>query len=304
VHNRSASRTGVSNIANARYDQQSLAPGTLSLAAAAFFTETLRVPVQPDWGILASNGSCQCRLGADCRHPGKHPSTTDPRGHGTRDLNVIAEWIRAGRNLSAAPRSYMVVDVEIKDIRDGMTPLVMWCGLVGLDVAWMMSTLVIRSGGGGLHFWFWLPRDAEVPKGLDGWLPDVDIKTEVKRSDKITLPGSRHASGRLYEFEMNALNGAGFNMPKRAPQVLLDEIAAGRAWELLPEDEWPRYGPSSSGAVRFGDVLDASVLWRRARILAPGESRPPASDFAGMALGSLTDMHNDFIEGIQGGNHE
>lgn len=286
------------------YDQQSLGPGELSMAAATFFTETLRVPVQPDWGILASNGACQCRLGADCNHPGKHPSTTDPRGHGTRDLNIIAEWIRAGRNLAAAPRCYIIIDIENKNIRDGFTPFVRWCQLAGLDVEWLLSTFTVRSGGGGLHLWYWIPRDAEVPKGMDGWLPDVDIKTEVKRSDKITIPGSRHASGRLYEFELNALDGTGFNMPLRAPQVLLDEVAAGRAWELLPPDEWPRYGPSSSGAVRFSDFMDASVLWQRTRILAPGESRPPASDFAGMALGSLSDMHNDFIEGIKGGNHE
>lgn len=304
VRNRNAESAYVSNSGQQTYDQQSYGPGTLSLVAAMFFTQYLRVPVQPDWGVLASNGSCQCRLGPDCKHPGKHPSTTDPRGHGTRDLNVIGELIRAGRNLAAAPRRYIVMDVDIKAGRDGWTPLVTWCELVGLDVAWMLSTFTVRSGGGGLHLWYWIPRDAKVPKGMDGWLPDVDINTEFKRSDKITIPGSRHASGRLYEFELNALNGTGFNMPLRAPQVLLNEVAAGRAWSLLPEDEWPSYGPSSGGAVRFGDVMDASMMWRRARILAPGEARPPASAFAGMAMGSLTDAHDDFIKGIKGGNNE
>lgn len=304
MRNRNAESADMSTGGQQSYDQQHLGPGELAMAAALFFARDLRVPVQPDWGVLV-NGACQCRLGADCNHPGKHPSTTDPRGHATRDLNVIAEWIRADRNLSAAPHRYVVIDIEIKTIHDGWTPFVQWCELAGLDVAWMMSTFTVRSGGGGLHLWFWLPRDAEVPKGLDGWLPDVDIKTATKRSDKVTMPGSRHASGRLYEFELNALNGTGFNMPLRAPQILLDEVAAGRAWELLPEAEWPSYGPRSSGgiglgggAVRLGDVLDAAVMWRRARILAPGEARPPASDFSGMALGSLSDVHNDFIKGV------
>lgn len=278
--------------------QQSIDPASLLLATATFFTQTLRTPVQPDWGVLV-NGACQCRQGVDCKHPGKHPSTTDPRGHATRDLDVIASWIRAGRNLAAVPNRYIVIDIEIKAAHDGWTPFMRWCDLAGLDVTWMLSTFSVRSGGGGLHLWFWVPRENAVLKGMDGWLPDVDIKTTAKRGDKATIPGSRHASGRLYAFELNALDGAGFNLPLRAPQVLLEEVAAGRAWELSPTAEWPSYGPSSSGAVNFGDVMDASVLWRRARILAPGTPRRvKASDFAGIMLGSLSDVHHDWVKEV------
>lgn len=42
-------------------------------------------------------------------------------------------------------------------------------------------------------------------EGMDGWLPDVDVKTSRKVSDKATIPGSRHSSGRLYTFELNAV---------------------------------------------------------------------------------------------------
>lgn len=45
----------------------------LMAAAARFFIEKLRVPVVPDWGIVA-NGVCQCRSRGECRNAGKHPA--------------------------------------------------------------------------------------------------------------------------------------------------------------------------------------------------------------------------------------
>ncbi len=277
-------------------DQQSIDSESLRLVAAQFFTESLRMLVQPDWGVLV-NGACQCLVGVDCSHPGKHPSVSNPRGHATGNINTIAGWIRAGRNLAVVPERYIVIDIEIKAAHDGLTPFVTWCDLAGLDVRWMLSTFTVRSGGGGLHLYFWLPRDVVPPKGMDGWLPDVDIKTSAKRSDKATIPGSRHGSGRLYEFELNEGNSTGFNMPLRAPQVLLDEVAAGHAWELRPQTERPPWEKSSTegGAVNFSDFIDASALWHRARILGPGAPRPPKSDFAGMALGSLSDAHMAWV---------
>jgi hypothetical protein len=256
-----------------RSEQTSIGTRHLLWVATRFFIERLRMPVQPDWGITPE-GACQCRDGARCGRAGKHPGVKDPRSHATYDVQQAAEWVLRGRNIAAVPESYLVVDIELKAGHNGLIPFREWCRLAGLDADELLSTtLTVRSGGGGLHLWFWLPQGMVPPKGMDGWLPDVDIKTARKRSDKATIPGSRHSSGRLYEFELNALDGHGFPMPIRAPQVLVEEVAAGRAWELLATPEWPAWS-ASEGAVNYGDFSHASVLWRRARILAPGDSRP------------------------------
>ncbi len=191
----------------------------LRMVAARIFIERLSVPVQPDWGIVAQ-GLCECEKGAECTRAGKHPSVSRPRERATRDMEKVECWVRAGRNLAVAPLSYLVLDVEIKPGRDGLTPLLRWFELAGLDAAEQMTTLTVRSGGGGLHLWYWLTeaQAARPPKGMDGWLPDVDVKTSAQISDKATIPGSRHASGQLYTFELNALDSAGLHLPRQAPR--------------------------------------------------------------------------------------
>lgn len=276
--------------------QLALPSKQLQWVAARFFAETLRAPLQPDWGMTPER-ACQCRDGYKCERSGKHPSTRDPRGHATRSLDTLADWIRLGRNLAAVPKSYLVLDVELGPGKDGLTPLHTWCDLAGLPFAELTSTFTVRSGGGGLHLWFWLPVGLTPPKGMDGWLPDVDVKTEVKPSDKATIPGSRHASGQPYTFALNALSGRGLLLPRRAPDVLLREVAAGRAWR--PIDGAPETSTGLSDAVEFVAFAEASERWRTAEILPPGAERPPASAFAGIALGSLTPAEKSWAEGLR-----
>ncbi|MDV2476629.1 hypothetical protein F8M49_17245 [Rhodococcus zopfii] len=151
---------------------------------AKFYVEELHMPIQPDWGILNS-GSCQCADGHQCPRAGKHPAIKDPRGNATYDLDQIHGWIRQGRNLAAAPLGYLIVDIELGGIKDGLTPFVLWCELAGLDVGSMLSTFAVRSGSGGIHLYFWLPSNC-VPPQRDGPLASRrghQDRSEAKRQD-------------------------------------------------------------------------------------------------------------------------
>jgi hypothetical protein len=236
---------------------------------AKFYIQELQVPVQPDWGIRPGD-ICQCPEFGECKHPGKHPAIKAPRDNASRDLEQAFRWIRAGRNLSAAPLQLLVIDVEYGADKDGLTPFVHWCGMAGLDIDLMLSTFSVRSGSGGVHLYYFIQRDVVPPKGMDRWLPDVDVKTSAKVSDKITLPGSRHWSGGVY----NLVDGC--NWPVRAPDVLVRELRAGRAWIELPVDVQPCSGP-----VNLGEYISENLAWRHARLLRPGEPRPKVQRSSG-----------------------
>lgn len=244
--------------------------------AARVFIEQLGMPLLPDWGIRP-NGECQCpgkRLSwdkvrpgdpndAECRSkPGKHPCTPLLRNGGLypsaeADLRVVAEWIAGGRNIAAIPFGHVVIDID----DGGLRSFVLWCELAGLDPKRMLyDTLVVRSGSGGVHLYYRLPdRDSEPPVPMDAWLPGVDFKSTgrehhaAKRSSKATIPGSLHYSLKRYEF-------ATFNDPLVIPSVLLDELRAGRAYELTSVGAERILRPGEARlrvpSVGFGSTLD------------------------------------------------
>lgn len=236
---------------------------SLLWSSSRLFVSQLGMPLLPDWGIRP-NGECRCpgkklpwdrvRPGdpndAECRSkPGKHPCTPLLNGRGLypsaeTDLRVVAEWIARGCNIAAIPFGHIVIDID----DGGLRSFVIWCEQAGLDPKSMLyGTLAVRSGSGGLHLYYALPeRDTPPPAPMDAWLPGVDFKSTgrkhagAKRSSKATLPGSLHPSLNRYEFWT-------FKDPLLVPSVLLDELRAGRAYELSSE--------------------------RAARILRPGEPR-------------------------------
>ncbi|MCW2090247.1 UNVERIFIED_ORG: hypothetical protein M2328_003527 [Rhodococcus erythropolis] len=96
------------------------------------------------------------------------------------------------------------------------------------------------------------------PVPMDAWLPGVDFKStgqkypDAKRSSKATIPGSLHPSLNRYEF-------ATFKDPLLIPRVLLDELHAGRAYELTSVGEKRILRPGAPRvnvpSVGFGSTL-------------------------------------------------
>lgn len=249
--------------------QRGMTRSHLQLAAASLFTKQLGMRVLPDWGVDLS-GLCQCGskrtrkatipgdpVERGCRNPGKHPAIKVADGRALRSysearMGPIMDWVRLRRNLAVVPFGHLVIDI---DTGDGLDAFVGWCQLAGLDSrAMLYDTLVVRSGSGsGLHLYYALPPGSAPPDGGNAWLPHVDVKTQALPSDKITIPGSLHTSGNRYEFAV-------FNDPLRAPDVLVEEVRAGRAYELTSVGATRILRPGEPRVkvptVGFGSTLD------------------------------------------------
>lgn len=241
----------------------------LQLASAAVFSQQLGMRVLPDWGVDLS-GRCLCGSKRTrkssvpgeppehgCNSPGKHPAVKVANGRTLRSyaetrMGPITDWVRLGRNLAVVPDGHIVIDI---DTGAGLESFVQWCQLANLDSRSMLyDTLVVRSGSGqGLHLYYALPPGREAPNGGNAWLPHVDVKTEALASDKATIPGSLHVSGNRYEFAV-------FNEPLRAPDVLVEEVRAGRAYELTSVGVERILSPGQARTqtldIGFGSTLD------------------------------------------------
>lgn len=252
--------------------QKSMDRLSLLSTASRIFIEQLGMPLLADWGITPT-GNCTCggrkksrrpsRPGdppdRDCRMPGKHPAVRVANGRSLYEYATLGtatadSWIARGNNLAAIPVGHVVIDI---DGTSGLRAFVTWCELAGLNAESMLyDTLVVRSGSGtGLHLYYRLPEREKPPVPHDGWLPKVDFKTTgrshsfAKRSSKATIPGSLHWSLNRYEF-------ATFNDPVVIPDVLLEALRAGRAYDadqqrILAPGEAVAYGSS----IGFGSSL-------------------------------------------------
>jgi hypothetical protein len=102
------------------------------------------------------DGDCSC--GKSCASPAKHPMT--PHGHkdATCDLDrVRAYWAKTPwANIGIATGiAFWVLDV---DGEAGLRDLAEWEAKHGP----LPKTLMVRTGGGGLHYYFALPPGIEV----------------------------------------------------------------------------------------------------------------------------------------------
>ena len=109
--------------------------------------------------------------------------------HYTNNLGKIAAWWTQSpnANIGARPfKNFIVIDI---DPRNGGNDT--WEQLN--DGHELPRTLSTRTGSGGLHYWFKLPRIGDIRKTAgDG----IDLQTERKQ---VVMPGSVHPeTGQLY----------------------------------------------------------------------------------------------------------
>jgi hypothetical protein len=123
-----------------------------------------------------------------------------PRGlkHATTDPDVIRAWWtrrpRANIGMATGYRSGIVV-VDIDLDKGGFETLT---ALIHRYGEWP-TTPAVRTGGGGLHFFFRYPEGAGIRNDAGKRLgPGLDVRGE---GGYVLLPPSTHATRRLYEWE-------------------------------------------------------------------------------------------------------
>lgn len=180
---------------------------------AALFYARAGLRVFPCHGIR--DGACTCGDPA-CARPAKHPWTRHGLHDATTEESVIIRWWGemplANIGLVAADIG-VVLDV---DPRNG--------GDASLDrlidrYGKLPDTVEVMTGGGGMHYWFYLPEGVQLKKGALGpEYPGIDIQAVGAYA---IAPPSQHASGRSYQFEGSSDFCEGHPIA-RAPDWLLD----------------------------------------------------------------------------------
>ena len=157
-------------------------------------------PVFPVWHPT-EDGGCACPKGLDCSSPAKHPMgdlVSKGLKNATTDPDVVRAWWtrrpRANIGMATGRRSgVLVVDIDLD--KGGFETL---AALIHRHEEWPEAPAV-RTGGGGLHFFYQNPKGAEIRNDASRKLgPGIDVRGE---GGYVLLPPSTHATRRVYEWE-------------------------------------------------------------------------------------------------------
>lgn len=151
------------------------------------------------WAIVpihkaGPDGSCTCGK-VPCPSPGKHPRTEHGLDDGTSNAGKIREWFDRwpDSNLGVVTgkgTGIFVVDVDKKS--GGFESL----NALEKEYGKIPDTRIHKTGGGGVHLFFSIPRGKKIPCSESEIAPGIDIKGE---RGIIVLPPSVHSSGERYE---------------------------------------------------------------------------------------------------------
>jgi bifunctional DNA primase/polymerase-like protein/helix-turn-helix protein/primase-like protein len=156
-------------------------------------------PVMPVYELRA-DGTCSCRAGARCKHPGKHPRIRRWPKAATCDPAVIKEWWERWPDsnlgvLTGARSGLVALDV---DPRHGGDDTV--AEFEAQHVA-LPRTIETVTGGGGRHLLFRHPQGSRrIPSRTNALGPGLDVKGD---GGFIVAPPSRHASGATCVWEVS-----------------------------------------------------------------------------------------------------
>lgn len=230
-------------------------------------------PVFPLYGV--KNGRCECS-GAACEHPGKHPRTAHGLKDATTDVTEITKWWSRWGNANIAlitgtQSGFIVLDVDKRN--GGMESLERLKKLNGGD----FKTLVVRSGGGGLHYYFKHPGGGVVIKSkpLDGF-KGVDIRGD---NGSIIAAGSTHASGGVYEIAAGSFEDIA-PLPQCLQELLIKPHSANSntgIGESIPQGERNHRLTGIAGALRR-QGLSETALCAALKEINKTECKPPLSD--------------------------
>jgi len=205
------------------------------------------VPVVPLY-TPDEKGICDCRDGAKCKSPGKHPRTYTGLKEATTNSKNILKWFRQTPDanvggLTGEASGLLVVDIDPKSGGDlSLTDLIEAYGDEWLD------TLKVRTGSGGFHFFFEYPKGRDLRNTAGKIAPGIDTRAN---GGYVVLPSSKHVSGNRYELLDDA-------RPRPLPAWLLERLTATRT---QPPSKVINFQAKASGAsgsvIPYGQRNDA-----------------------------------------------
>ena len=141
----------------------------------------------------STDGKCSCG-DPKCRSPGKHPRTVHGVDDASIDLDVVrewwAKWSDAPIAVATGERSgFVVLDEDPR--HGGMESIAELTAKHGE----LPEGPVVRTGGGGRHFYFQHPG-GNFPNAI-GFVPGLDIRGD---QGYVLVPPSPHPSGGVYEW--------------------------------------------------------------------------------------------------------
>ncbi len=138
------------------------------------------------------NNHCTCG-NIKCKSPGKHPLTPNGVKDATKDIEQIEAWWTKWPDANIAIATggisgITVLDVDVGPQKSGEASL----KRVERENEPLPLTPIVRTGGGGLHYYF---RYQKGLKNAVGILPGLDIRND---GGYVIAPPSIHISGQKY----------------------------------------------------------------------------------------------------------
>lgn len=215
------------------------------------------------WRVIQSHivtrGGCSC--GPACPSPGKHPIEKNWPRLASADVDAIRRawlaksWPNVGI-VAGEASDLLILDVDPRN--GGDKTLEGWLASHALP-----RTPVVRTGGGGWHYYFrWSPGLKNGPIA-----PGVDLKTD---GGFVVAPPSRHPSGDLYSWQNDTLAFPVAPVPDwlleiaRKPQGIADnqrQSAAGsQSKETIPAGIRNKTLTRYAGAMRRVGMTSVEIL--------------------------------------------
>lgn len=170
------------------------------------------------YGVGPDGLTCMCKLGRGCQSKGKHPINNGWAGQVATAETVEQDFdrnfrVNMGVRTGRASGGLVVLDID-EGGKESLAPLVHAGG-------GMPETLVVQTGSGGYHYYFYAPQGVDVPNSISKVAHHVDIRGE---GGQVVGPGSRSDKG-----EYKVIHNAGI---AAIPQWLLEAALATRGGEV------------------------------------------------------------------------
>lgn len=171
------------------------------------------------------DGKCTCSK-ESCHSPGKHPKTKNGFKDASNDSEQIKKMFQKTEcNIgirTGLSSGFWVLDIDKKN--EGLE---LWHSLEKKNG--QVNTLCVKTGGGGLHFYFANPQGTEIPCKAN-IRPGIDIRGD---GGYVVAPTSDHISGGRYAFSNQATDLLSQIQP--APDWILELIAVKPTEAQVPQ---------------------------------------------------------------------
>lgn len=228
---------------------------------------------------ITTSGACTC--GQDCgRDRGKHPRMQSGAQAATRDLGVIYEWWIRWPDASVGIATGWRSDIVVLDVDADSS------GLQSLqDLESKHGPLPqgprVTTGGGGVHYYFALPRGTTISSSASDVAIGIDVLGE---GGYVVAPPSLHHTGKSYFW------GDGESVDTLYRTLFKDALPEPPTW-LLELMKWPpglEWTETPQGTVRFDGPLAVPLLTN---------GRIPAEKRKGVLLAMASTMRRHGVPG-------